>query len=533
MSTWEGFKKPVYWFLLTLFLLNTTPFLWKSIRKEGQGSLQQTLNQLIDSLRNVSVENVREKMGSPETFQFSRLINQLTLNVVFPRFDNTDQHKRSDDVDASGTNSHSSELRVTKNVKDDKPKSSKERFNYASFDCAAAVLKSNSEAKGATAILNESKDQYMWNECTAERHVIVELCDDILIDTVALSNYEFFSSIFKDLRISVSNRYPPKDNSGWKILGEFQARNIRDVQVFHISNPLIWARYIRIDFLSHYGNEFICPVSLLRVHGTTMMEEYKREDDELLSEASNALSSEVINSKSIIQHTLPALKPEDALPLPKIQAPPLSNFDVIDSEVKNIIDIGSFQSLHPHPSGSNSIEDETVQSVSTSTPAQHESRQSYGSHTTPPGGTQESIFKTITKRLNILEQNMALSYKYFSEQSNTMNEIFANIDASQKQHLWNALVSLNNTAMSQLNILRSTYELVWQTTLLESKTYRTNTDEEIRKITHQIHILADEVLFEKRLGAIQLVLLCVLIVIVGASNLFKDPFRIIKKGKVD
>jgi hypothetical protein len=35
-------------------------------------------------------------------------------------------------------------------------------------------------------------------------------------------------------------------------------------------------RYLRIEFLAHYGNEFYCPVTLLRVHGTTMMEEYKK-----------------------------------------------------------------------------------------------------------------------------------------------------------------------------------------------------------------------------------------------------------------
>ncbi|KAK9670802.1 hypothetical protein K7432_017440, partial [Basidiobolus ranarum] len=73
-------------------------------------------------------------------------------------------------------------------------KLSKERFNYASFDCAALILTSNPEAKGASAILVESKDQYMLNKCEAEKYFVVEFCDDILVDTVALANYEFFSS---------------------------------------------------------------------------------------------------------------------------------------------------------------------------------------------------------------------------------------------------------------------------------------------------------------------------------------------------
>jgi len=30
-----------------------------------------------------------------------------------------------------------------------------------------------------------------------------------------------------------------------------------------------------MQLLTHYGNEFYCPVSLLRAHETTMMEEFK------------------------------------------------------------------------------------------------------------------------------------------------------------------------------------------------------------------------------------------------------------------
>ncbi len=37
-------------------------------------------------------------------------------------------------------------------------------------------------------------------------------------------------------------------------------------------------RYVRVDFLSHYGSEYYCPVSLLRVYGLTQMEEYKLDE---------------------------------------------------------------------------------------------------------------------------------------------------------------------------------------------------------------------------------------------------------------
>ncbi|CCJ31528.1 unnamed protein product [Pneumocystis jirovecii] len=145
----------------------------------------------------------------------------------------------------------------------------KERFNYASADCAASVLKANAEAKGVAFILSSNKDRYMLNKCSANnKFVIIELCNDILIDTIVL-----------DFRISVSDRYPVK-RSLWKELGIFTAMNIKDIQTFTITNPLIWAKYLRIDFLTHYGDEFYCPVTLLRVYGTTMIEEFKYDENE-------------------------------------------------------------------------------------------------------------------------------------------------------------------------------------------------------------------------------------------------------------
>jgi hypothetical protein len=108
-------------------------------------------------------------------------------------------------------------------------KSLKERFNYASTDCAATVRKANKEAKGANAILYESKDQYLLNKCSADnKFVIINLCEPIRIDTIVMANYEFFSSTFKDFRIYVADRYPSKD---WQLLGQWQARNTRDLQV--------------------------------------------------------------------------------------------------------------------------------------------------------------------------------------------------------------------------------------------------------------------------------------------------------------
>lgn len=193
---------------------------------------------------------------------------------------------------------------------DNLDKQYKDRFNYASFDCAATILKTNKEAKGASNILGGNKDSYMLNKCSApKKFVIVELCQDILVDTVAIGAYEFFSSMFRHIRISVADRYPVPEHE-WKVLGDFEARSVRDLQYFHIKNPLIWTRYIRVEFLSHWGHEFYCPVSVLRVYGTTMMEEYKKAGQGTSNKKSTSVSASNTNiipgtiSEKLLQATL-------------------------------------------------------------------------------------------------------------------------------------------------------------------------------------------------------------------------------------
>ncbi|KAJ0274462.1 hypothetical protein Brms1b_012340 [Colletotrichum noveboracense] len=184
----------------------------------------------------------------------------------------------------------------------DAGKTCKERFSYSSFDAGATVLKTNKGAKNAKAILVENKDSYMLLECSAEnKFVIVELSDDILVDTVVLANFEFFSSMIRQFRVSVSDRYPVKVDK-WKDLGTFEAKNSRDIQPFLVPNPLIWAKYVRVEFLSHYGNEYYCPVSLLRVHGTRMLESWKdtetpADEEDVADEPPESMSGSAVRAR--------------------------------------------------------------------------------------------------------------------------------------------------------------------------------------------------------------------------------------------
>ena len=106
-----------------------------------------------------------------------------------------------------------------------------DRFNYASMDCSARIHTSHKSAKSASSILSSKKDKYMLSPCSADdQFVVVELCDDIRIDTVQLANFEFFSGVFKDFSVSVAKTYTGT-NEGWTPAGTYLAKNVRGVQV--------------------------------------------------------------------------------------------------------------------------------------------------------------------------------------------------------------------------------------------------------------------------------------------------------------
>lgn len=295
---------------------------------------------------------------------------------------------------------------------EDQGKTYKDKFNYASVNCAATVVKTNSEAKGASAILTEVKDSYLINKCSSpNKFVVIELCQDILINTVVIGNYELFSSMFKDLKFLVSDRFPVVD--GWRELGQFEAQNIRDVQSFEIKNPLIWARYLKIDVLSHYGNEFYCPISLVRVHGTTMMEEVKNTDhtsDNGAFKVPDTLSNAFLNYTE-------DLEPEEC----KARLPHLVLNDFLTelNTTKQYCDLKDSNSTAGSAEVTNSIT------------------------------TQESIFQNIMKRLSLLESNSTLSLLYFEEQSKLLSEAFSNLEKRQSRKFDNFAHRVNSSISIQ------------------------------------------------------------------------------------
>ena len=502
----------------------------------------------------------------------------------------------------------------------DAGKTCKERSNYASFDCASTVLKTNPECKGSTAVLMENKDSYMLNTCSAKnKFFIVELCDDILIDTVVLANFEFFSSMFRTFRVSVSDRYPVKLDK-WREIGTFEARNSREVQAFLVENPLIWARYLRVEFLTHYGNEYYCPVSLLRVHGTTMMEEFNhdvkgsRNDDDPDNEAgdveevdrvpsadvviADALREkteappEAADAVSIQPSSSPAVSSVDArsstsssvpnavepssttLSLPGFtsynlsvamqmaiapalsadekpvcipqdqpdEAVPLSSVSVHISQTERIPEASSASTAIPTPSrGTFSTNEnatkppepskvvlpvvpdkvatqnksEPIKSSNQTSASNGRAQSSSTQPVNPSPTTQESFFKSVHKRLQLLESNSTLSLQYIEEQSRILRDAFSKVEKRQLGKTTTFLETLNTTVLTELRDFRHQYDQIWQSTVLELSSQREQSQHEVLALSARLSLLADEIVFQKRMAIVQfgLILLCLGLII--------------------
>lgn len=508
----------------------------------------------------------------------------------------------------------------------DAGKTCKERFSYSSFDAGATVLKTGPGTKNAKAILVEHKDSYMLLECSRQsKYVIVELSDDILIDTVVLANFEFFSSMIRHFRVSVSDRYPVKIDR-WRTIGTFEARNSRDIQPFLVENPQIWAKYVRLEFLTHYGNEYYCPVSLLRIHGSRMLDSWKEfetgsddgADEDHDHDHDHNQRATISGNEVAEEGDEPPIEVSDDSPdstpqtggdhEPPGQDAKLGGYEhapeahsghvcsvslstqllqIVDTCPANFSILVQTEHCHdcsakfsdpaadqvsivqPHSSGeqpttsisqtsspasdtpmaasSNTSSEQSDASPSrsatqqksstsqtsakeatnatisatsntkTTTPTSPASKRGAGASggSPPPPTVQEGFFNAITKRLHNVETNLTLSLQYLEDQSRHLQEAFHKAEQKQLLKVTNFLENLNQTVFSELRGIRTQYDQIWQSTVIALESQREQSERDIVALSTRLNVLADEVVFQKRMAIVQAVLLlcCLFLVI--------------------
>ncbi|XP_068652428.1 SUN domain-containing protein 4-like isoform X2 [Aristolochia californica] len=267
-------------------------------------------------------------------------------------------------------------------------------YNYASAAKGAKVLAFNKEAKGASNILDKDEDKYLRNPCSAEeKFVAVELSEETLVDTIEIANFEHYSSNFKEFELLISLIYPT-DN--WVKLGNFTAGNVKHAQRFTLPEPK-WARYIKLNLLSHYGSEFYCTLSVLEIYGVDAVE---RMLEDLISVPDNRVEPEDIATESVPT---------------SLQLEPADGSDLCQRLLSEIEYDSAPESLNTKgESPKNSFPDPNVE-----VRPQQVARMP---------GERESVLTILMQKVRALDLNFSVLERYLEELNSRYGDIFKDFD---------------------------------------------------------------------------------------------------------
>jgi hypothetical protein len=120
----------------------------------------------------------------------------------------------------------------------------------------------------------------------------------------------------------------------------------------------------------------------------------------------------------------------------------------------------------------------------------------------------------------MLETNSSLSLQYIEEQSRILRDAFNKVEKRQLSKTSTFLEALNVTVVSELKQFRDQYDQVWKSVALEFEHQRIQYHQEIHSLSTQLGVLADELVFQKRVAVIQsiVVLFCFALVLFTRSS---------------
>jgi hypothetical protein len=139
----------------------------------------------------------------------------------------------------------------------------------------------------------------------------------------------------------------------------------------------------------------------------------------------------------------------------------------------------------------------------------------------PQPSIQESFFKSLSKRIQQLESNSTLSLQYIEEQSRILRDAFSKVERRQISSTSTFLSNLNETVIKELHGFRQAYDQLWQSTVLELEGQREQYQREMLVLSSRLTLVADELMWQKRMGIVQsgLLLLCLGLVLFARQGL--------------
>jgi len=170
-----------------------------------------------------------------------------------------------------------------------------QKTNFASFSSGAKVVSFSPNMKNTESVLMDNTDKYMMLPCDVKQWFVISLSEEVNVESVELTNLEHYSGWINEFQLLGSETFP---TDSWVLLGTFKALKKHGSQQFELNNDIdhtLSPRYIKVNVLSHYGDEYYCTLSSISVYGKTTME--------LLRSAMIASSEEVNDLITIIEES--------------------------------------------------------------------------------------------------------------------------------------------------------------------------------------------------------------------------------------
>ncbi|KAK4685673.1 hypothetical protein P7C73_g4470, partial [Tremellales sp. Uapishka_1] len=424
------------------------------------------------------------------------------------------------------------------------------RYNYASPDCSARIHSASPQTQNPSSLLHKSRDRYMLTPCKANEHwVVVELCDEIRIESLEIAVWEFFSGVVREVVVSVGG----EDDGAWEEVGKFVGKNVRGHQTYTLDSPTSFHRFLRLDFPSHYGSEYYCPVSQLKAFGMNQMEAFKWEQKRINSHKAKDSEdrkrdererkdrdeaekrerakgeSERAEGERLLERQVEAKRERELGELEKLISQQASkglegDVEIPLTAVPILLDTASISPSQRSETvrDATSTTAESSTAITTSATSAHTSSISSSASTStstststysrsppPKSDSSESIYAFIIRRLNALEGNSTLVARYIEEQSKSMRSMLKAVERGWDD--WRVNYENEERSRGEMERMRHEDRLGRVSAQLEHQRLALENDR--RRIESQLRVVADELSFERRRGLAQLFLILLMIVL--------------------
>ena len=95
----------------------------------------------------------------------------------------------------------------------------------------------------------------MLNKCSDKAWFVVELCESIKAFRLELANFELYSSVPNEFRVTMGNSYPARSEKDWAVFGHFNAEDDRSVQTF-ASPEGVFGKYAKVGYNNFYQYQY-------------------------------------------------------------------------------------------------------------------------------------------------------------------------------------------------------------------------------------------------------------------------------------